>query len=149
VADERVVPQSKDASHMGDIDARNHPSSGTCDMVDTSEKWGSPEFHKRQLIRQEEERQQEVQEQQENYDAWNEWADTKIAVALDKFNTEFSDAVVDLMFERMDKHKKAAETETNHLKTAVAELRGEMNLLRELLKGNVKDIGLAIRKYVA
>jgi hypothetical protein len=135
---------------MGDVDARNRPSHGTCDMVDTSEKWGSPEFHQRQLARQQEEqRQQEVQDPQENYDAWNDWADTRIAAALDKFSTEYSDAVVELMFGRMDGHKKAAETEINQLKTEVAELRGEMNLLRELLKGNVKDIGLAIRKDVA
>ena len=135
---------------MGDVDARNRPSSGKCDMVDTAEKWGSPEFHQRQLIRQQEEqRQQEVQDPQENFDAWNEWADTRIAAALDKFNTEYSDAVVDLMFGRMDKHKKAAETEINQLKTEIAELRGEMNLLRELLKGNVKDIGPAVRKHVA
>jgi hypothetical protein len=139
---------------MGDVDARNRPISGKCDMVDFAEKWGSPEFHERQLVRQQEEQRQEAQQHeaqasQQDYDAWNEWADTRIAAALDKFSTEFSDAVVELMFGRMDKHKKAAEIETNHLKTAVAELRGEMNLLRELLRGNVKDIGSAIRKDVA
>jgi hypothetical protein len=135
---------------MGDVDARYRPSSGKFDMVDNAEKWGSPEFHKRQLVRQQEEQQQrEVQDSQDNYDAWNNWADSKIAAALDRFNTEYSDTVVDLMFTRMDKHKKAAEAEINQLKTELAELRGEMNLLRELLKGNVKDIGLAIRKYVA
>jgi hypothetical protein len=68
---------------------------------------------------------------------------------LDRFSAEFSDAVVDLMFERMNKHKKAAETEINQQKIEVAELRGEMNLLRELLKGNMKDIGPSIRKDVA
>jgi hypothetical protein len=136
---------------MGDIDARNRPSSGKCDMVDVDvpEKWGSPEFHKRQLVRQQEEQQRrEVQDPQENFDAWNDWADTRIAAALDRFSAEYSDAVVELMFGRMDK-KTAAETEINQLKAEVAELRGEMNLLRELLKGNVKDIGPAIRKYVA
>jgi hypothetical protein len=135
---------------MGDFDARSRPSRGKCDMVDFAEKWGSPEFHKRQLVRQQEEqRQQEVQDPQENYDAWNEWADMRIAAALDKFSTEYSDAVVELMFGRMNKHKEATETEINQLKTEVAELRGEMNLLRELLKGNVKNIGPAIRKDVA
>jgi hypothetical protein len=134
---------------MGDVGARNRSSSGKCDMVEIADKWGSPEFHKRQLFRQREEQQQEVQDPQEYYDAWNNWVDTRIAAALDKFNTEYSEAVVDLMFGRMDKHKKAAETEINQLKTEVAELRGEMNLLKELLKGNVKNIGLAIRKHVA
>jgi hypothetical protein len=118
-------------------------------MVDTAEKWGSPEFHNRQLVRQQEEQQREVQDPQENYDAWNDWADSKIAAALDKFGSEYSDAVVDLMFERMNKHKKAAETEINQLRIEVAGLRGEMNLLRELLKGNVKDMVPAIRKDVA
>jgi hypothetical protein len=119
-------------------------------MVDNAEKWGSPEFRSRRLAMQRAEQQQrEVQDPQENFDAWNDWADTRIAAALDKFSTEYSDAVVELMFGRMDKHKEAAETEINQLKTEVAELRGEMNLLRELLKGNVKDIGPAIRKDVA
>ena len=135
---------------MGDVDARNRPSSGKCHMVDTAEKWGSPEFHKRQLVWQHEEQQRrEAQDPQENDDAWSNWADNKIAAALDKFSTEYSDAIVELMFGRMNKHKKAAETEINQLTTVVAELRGEMNLIRELLKGNVKDIVPAIRKDVA
>src|SRR6476660_7440499 len=98
MADQHAVPKDKDASHMGDTDARNRPSSGKCDMVDCAEKWGSPEFHKRQLARQQEERQQGVQNSQENYDAWNDWADAKMI----QFCDVYADQMLEIVFTRMN-----------------------------------------------
>jgi hypothetical protein len=89
------------------------------------------------------------QEKEPNWDGWNGWLDTRVSAILNKFNEDYSKTVIELMFGRMDKHKKAAETEINQLKTEVTALRGEVNLLRELLKGNVKDITTAIRKDIA
>lgn len=139
---------------MGDIDARHRPSSGKCDMVDTAEKWGSPEFHKRQLIRQAEAQQQEAQQQkaqdrQVNYDAWNGWADAKIIQFCDIYADQLLEIVFTRMNDKIIKVKDVAHIEIEQLKSQVSELRGEMNLLRELLRGNVKDIGPAIRKDVA
>ena len=57
-----------------------------------------------------------------------------MAAALDEFNTKYSEAVVQLMFGRMNKHKKEAEAKINELKNEVAELRGELTVLRDLLK---------------
>jgi hypothetical protein len=102
--------------------------------VPVEKSWGSPEYHRRQVL------DMEQDEQQEDPQTLNNWADTKIAAALDRFSEEYSENVINIVFTRMEKHKKAAQTEINQLKTQVAELRGEVNLLRELLKGNVKDI---------
>jgi hypothetical protein len=132
---------------MGDFDARSRPSSGKCDLVDNAEKWGSPEFHQRQLVRQEEAQQQgaqqqEAQDRQVNYDAWNGWADAKII----QFCDIYSDQLLEIIFTRMNdkiiKVKEAAHTEIEQLKSQVSELRGEMNLLRALLQGgsNVKEV---------
>jgi hypothetical protein len=109
-----------------------------------AERWGSPEFHKRQLDIQQEEQQarralsyeqQEVQDPQEHSDAWNNWCDHRIA----DFLNSYTDTLIPMVFTRIEKAKQAADTELNQLKTEVAELRGEVNLLRELLKGR-KDI---------
>jgi hypothetical protein len=92
----------------------------------------------------------EQQEAQPDWDGWNKWADNRVAEALDRFSEEYSKTVIELTFGRMDKHREMALTEISQLKTELAELRGEVSLLRELLKGsNVKDITPAIRKDIA
>ena len=85
-------------------------------------------------------RQGQVQQEEEQYlnarnsADWNNWLDTRMAAALDRFNTEYSEAAVQLFFGRMTKHKKEAEEKINELKNEVAVLRGEVNVLRDMLK---------------
>jgi hypothetical protein len=106
-----------------------------------AEKWGSPEFHKR--CKQQEEQsvrrsyeQQEVADPQADHAAWNNWCDQRIA----DFITQVSEtALVPMICGRIAKAKQAAQDELNQLRNEVAELRGEMNVLRELLKAGAKD----------
>jgi hypothetical protein len=135
-------------------------------MVDTAEKWGSPEFHERRPIRQEEERQQqqEVKDPQELREleavvhrtrgldttpeqrqrlreeaqaesdtAWGEWFDRRFHQRLSEYMKAYSETVVKVTFERLEKHKRALETE-------ILELRNELNVLREVRAGNVTEL---------
>jgi hypothetical protein len=84
-------------------------------------------------------------QQEPDWDAWNNWCDKRIA---DFLNQVFTTTLVPMVCGRINKAKQAAADELNQLKTEIAELRGEVNLLCELLKGNVKDITHA-RKDIA
>jgi hypothetical protein len=114
-----------------------------------AERWGSPEFHKRQSAASalQDRQQQEVEDPQANYEAWNNWCDQKIA----DFLNQYTDTLIPMVFNRIEKARQIAERQLTELKTEVAELRGEVNLLRELLKGssNVKDISHKMRKDIA
>jgi hypothetical protein len=77
------------------------------------------------------------QQQEPNWDGWNNWLDTRVAAALDKFSEAYSDELIKVVFSRMDKHREAAVTEITQLKAELSEMRGELRLARELLLGKV------------
>jgi hypothetical protein len=106
--------------------------------LDFPEKWGSPEFHKSRMVRQQEEQQLEVkhpqgprereqrrpEEAQAKSDAaFNAWFDRRFHQRLAEYMTEYSETVVKVTFKRLDAHKRALESEIMALRTEVATLK--------------------------
>jgi hypothetical protein len=63
-------------------------------------------------------------------DDWDDW----LGARLNKFADEYSEAVIRVVFSRMDRFKKASDAQIAQLEATVRELRAEVSALREIIK---------------
>jgi len=61
---------------------------------------------------------------------WDDW----LGARLNKFADEYSEAVIRVVFSRMDRFKKASDAQIAQLEATVRELRAEVFALREMIK---------------
>jgi hypothetical protein len=88
--------------------------------------------------------------QQAAGEEWNTWMDKRLADALDRFSDAYSDALINVVFKRIDRAKGEADARANELEATIRELRGEVTVLREMTKsgGNVHIPGSSSHKVI-